>query len=87
VHGSGVDVFLGFEVKVEGAFGDMGGRSHVFDTGSGEPFLPEDLDGCGEDFLTAQVGEDLLASGDAGNGRGTHEIKLACFEEMDAGDI
>ena len=64
VNGGGVDVLFGFEVEVEGAFGDVGGGGDVLDASVGESFFAEDLDGGDEDLLTAQVGEDLLAGRD-----------------------
>ncbi len=87
MDGGGVNVFLRFEVEVEGALGDVGGGGDVFDAGGGETFFAEDLDGGGEDLLTAEVGEDLLACRDACSGGRAHEIKLARFEETDMQEI
>ncbi len=79
MDGGGVDVFFGLEVEIERAFGDMGGCGDIFDAGGGESLFAEDFDGCGEDLLTAQIGEDLLAGEYAGGGGGAHGIKLACL--------
>ena len=53
LEGGGVDILLGAEIEVEGAFGDFGGGGDVVDRGVGETLLAKDLDGRGEDFATA----------------------------------
>ncbi len=70
LDGRGVDVFLGLEVEVEGAFGDPGGGGDVVDAGVVEALFAEDLDGRSEDLVTAKVGE-----GFAGWSRG-HETRV-----------
>jgi hypothetical protein len=67
LNGGGVNVLFGLEVEVERALGDLRGGGNVVYRGVCESFAAEDLDRGGEDFVAAEVGENLLAVWDGGH--------------------